>query len=432
LLLAAILTLEITVFNQHRRGVLLRLWLAAGVLLPLVVVSGYLILNFTRLTAAYGFREFSLGERLLTEGRIIIDYLFNILLPGIRDFTLQHDDYIISRSLLEPLSTLSAVLTIVAILIAAFVLRRSQPVFSFAVLWFFGWHLLESTFIPLELYFEHRNYLPMIGPLIAVVFYLARLADHLAAKGYARIVPMAGVVAVIAMAGLTLQLTLLWGNNLALAAQWAERHPASYRAQVEFAYIQAESGAAESGYSRLSALQQRFPDEVALQLKLWNFACSYELPAPYPVTEIAASARQVYYRADLTTEVKTLLENLFAGQCSYPARQDIEALLVRLEAVPMRTFEKSGFYVLFSDLYIYYRELNPALIQLRNAFDLRPDSGFPIRQAILSASAGNYQDSLLFLQRAREADENRGSFTPSRLGEITEMEQDLRARIDSN
>ncbi len=432
LLLVALLTLEYTLLNRLPRNGWQRGWFAAGVLLPVLGMAVYLVGNFSSQTAAYQYREFSLSQRLLTEGRIVIDYLSNLLLPRIGEFSLHHDDVTISTGLLHPVSTLVCLVLILGLVVTGFLVRRNQPVISFAIFWYLGWHLLESTFLPLELYFEHRNYLPIIGPLIALVYYFGAWAARVTPVSGKRMVPVAGVLVTLALALATLQLTSLWGNNLALAAHWAERHPASYRAQVEYAYLQAETGSRQSAYDRILTLQQRYPDEVALQLLRWNFACSLGLPAPYPLNEIASSRGGVYYRADLTTELQTLLNNLIADRCEYPAPEVVENLFVRLADVPMRVYESSGFHLLFSDFYVHFRELNSALVQLRIAFELRPDAAFPIRQAILSASAGNYADSLVFLQRAREADENRAMYAPSRIDEIEEMEQELKVRLGTD
>lgn len=432
LLLLAILVLEATLFAGRPRTRLHRAWIGCAVLFPLLIAAGYLAVRFPGLTAGYRFREFSLGERVLTEGRILITYLVNTVVPVVDDFSLHHDDYLVSRSLLQPFTTFTSFLLIAGLVTLAWARRSSQPLFSLAVFWFFGWHLLESTFLPLELYFEHRNYVALVGPLLALAYYLYLAAGRVAADNRLRIAAILGTLLSAVLAVMTLQLSILWGNSLALAAHWAERHPLSYRAQVEYAYLLAGIDETGPAYDRVSALQQQFPDEVALQLLRWNFACNSGLPAPFSVRDIAAAEQSVYYRADLTGEVRTFLDNLMVQRCEYPSRSDIERLMTRLAEIPMRPFERSGFHLLFSDLYVHYRELNPALVQLREAFEIRPDAGFPIRQAILAASAGNYQDSLVFLQRARQADENRGRFEPSRLPEIMDMEQDLKARLGVN
>jgi tetratricopeptide (TPR) repeat protein len=51
----------------------------------------------------------------------------------------------------------------------ALIWRKKHPVFSLGLLWFFAGHLMESTVIPLEIAYEHRNYLPMLGVLLAIV-----------------------------------------------------------------------------------------------------------------------------------------------------------------------------------------------------------------------------------------------------------------------
>ncbi len=42
----------------------------------------------------------------------------------------------------------------------AFLLRRRYPLLLLAVLFFLVGHSMESTLIPLEMVYEHRNYLP--------------------------------------------------------------------------------------------------------------------------------------------------------------------------------------------------------------------------------------------------------------------------------
>jgi len=75
-----------------------------------------------------------------------------------------HDDFQASAGWLTPWTTLPAVLGLLCVALAALVVRRRFPLFAFAVLFFLAGHLLESTVFPLELVFEHRNYLPSIAP----------------------------------------------------------------------------------------------------------------------------------------------------------------------------------------------------------------------------------------------------------------------------
>ena len=116
----------------------------------------------------YENRYFSLGERLLTETRVLCFYLSLILVPRIDQFGLYHDDIALSTSLLTPWTTLPSLLAIAVLLVTAATLRKQHPLLSLGILWFFAAHLLESSIFPLEIAHEHRNYIASIGVLLIV------------------------------------------------------------------------------------------------------------------------------------------------------------------------------------------------------------------------------------------------------------------------
>lgn len=106
-------------------------------------------------------RPFSISERLLTEPRIVLFYLSQIFYPLPSRLSVTHD-IVLSQSLFNPPTTFGAIILILLIIFIALRYRRRFPLFSFGVLFYFGNHALESTVIPLELIFEHRNYLPSL------------------------------------------------------------------------------------------------------------------------------------------------------------------------------------------------------------------------------------------------------------------------------
>ncbi|NKB38884.1 MAG: hypothetical protein GKR93_17260 [Gammaproteobacteria bacterium] len=139
------------------------------VALPWIVGLCYVAYKPSFLLGAYAYRDFTLSERLLTESRIVVDYMRLILVPDIRDMGLYNDDIILSTSMLSPPKTILAILTIFVLLVSAFRLRRKNVLFSLGIFWFFGGHILESTVHPLELMFIHRNYLPCLGIFMTLV-----------------------------------------------------------------------------------------------------------------------------------------------------------------------------------------------------------------------------------------------------------------------
>ena len=172
-------------------------------------------------------RPFTTVERLLTESRILWDYLYHILIPHFNGNSLLHDDIEISRSLISPLTTLPALLGILGLGFGAWLVRKRLPILSFAIFWFFAGHLLESTTIALELYFEHRNYLPLFGILFALVYYTLYGAQQTLKLRHT--LPIALAIYLGLMAISTYHIAQRWTDSTQLVISWLEEHPDSQR-----------------------------------------------------------------------------------------------------------------------------------------------------------------------------------------------------------
>lgn len=184
------------------------------------------------LAGGYAWRDFSLVERLMTEARVLWFYLHMIVLPSMGEMGLHHDDIPISRSLLSPWTTLPAIVGLLLLAAGAFVLRNKQPLLTFGIAFFFAGHAMESTIIPLELAFEHRNYLPMFGILLPLAYYALDEKSHASSVRVRRI---AFLLLLALFAGLTASRAQQWGNTLQMRMLEAERHPRSVRAHTDLA-----------------------------------------------------------------------------------------------------------------------------------------------------------------------------------------------------
>jgi tetratricopeptide (TPR) repeat protein len=137
--------------------------LTAGVS-AIVVVAGigsvlYLNGDVMSVFAGYGDRYFTIVERTLTQPRVLVFYLTQIFFPLSARLSIDHDIEV-STSLWHPWTTMPAMIAIALLIFYALYQIKKRPLLSFAILFFFLNHLIESTFLPLELVFEHRNYLP--------------------------------------------------------------------------------------------------------------------------------------------------------------------------------------------------------------------------------------------------------------------------------
>lgn len=130
---------------------------------------------------SYLTRDFTPTERLLTEARILMYYVSEVFYPDPQRMSIFLDTFGISRSIVSPIATLPAVAAcVLAIGASLAALLRRPSLVAFGVLFFFVGHALESSIIGLVLAYEHRNYLPAIGLLIAVIALLPGLPSRLA------------------------------------------------------------------------------------------------------------------------------------------------------------------------------------------------------------------------------------------------------------
>lgn len=430
LLLVLIVLMELLFFRTRETTQFFRWWFRLGVLLPLTIVVIYLLVLIPENLASYEFRSFSLSERLLTEMRVLMTYLWKIFIPNALESSLFHDDLPVSTSLLNPLTTLLGLVVILALLVAAVHWRKRAPVFSFAVFWFFSLHILESTYIPLELYFEHRNYFPMIGPLFALAWYLrVTINNHSDTHlKHSLVIVLTFVLSISSW--LTFATAETWGDGLRLHSSWAEDKPRSIRAQVTYADYLNAIDLPDVAMERLQLAHSHYPNEVTIQLQMWNQACEYDLEKPTSLQSIIDNPQLEYYRNDINLHLQKLIENMVIGVCDYPDQTTLISLFERIGQLPLPEHRLASYHVFFSDLYVIFGMLNPALINLTRAFELNPAPQLPVRQALLSASAGNFQDALVFLERARQAEIANNPLLPSIEEEITGLERDFSARIN--
>lgn len=431
LVLLAIVILESTLFASYRRDAWVRRWYRYAVLLPLLLAGAYFAFTFYTRLADFSHRPFGPMERLLTEARVLVIYLVGFLLPPLQRFGLYHDDLQLSTGLFSPWTTLPSVLVIAALLLGAGRERRRHPVFALGVFWFFGMHLLESTVLPLELYFEHRNYLALFGPMFALCWYLWR---GLATLGAAQArVPAAAVslLVVVSLSWLTWQETSLWGDTPRLFAVWAQEHPDSIRAQSSEADFRVAVSDFAGALEPLARAAKSHPDELSILLYQWNASCTAGLIPGYTLAQIAARDDLVNYVGNLNLHLQSLLENILRQACPAPDPADVIAVFDRAALLPQTRVRLANLHLLYSEYFVMQRNLDGALIQLRQAFESQPRPEFPLRQARLAASAGNYQDSLVFLERARQANAARPVTEVSQAEEIEALYAEI-LRLSGN
>ena len=232
LLAPLLLALEVLVY-RFRAPVRTRNILAAVhagvVILPGLLAIGWLGLHFHRwIGAGFERREFTLVERLLTEGRVLVMYLGQIVWPWPGNMAFFYDNFEISHGLFDPLSTALSAALLGALALFAAGVRRRAPLVAFGVALFFIGQLLESSIVALDLAYEHRNYLPSFGIVLA----LATVAHALVPR---RAIVAIAATALFAVAACLTVRASLWSTPQALYPSMLASNPGSKRIAAIFA-----------------------------------------------------------------------------------------------------------------------------------------------------------------------------------------------------
>jgi len=205
-------------------------------------------------------RDFNQPERLLTEARILWEYLGNLIGPRIEGAGLYQEGRTVSRGWLSPPTTLVAMVGLTVLLGASIGLRRRFPLLSLAILFFLAGHLLESSLIGLELYFEHRNYLPAAFLFFPIIQGISALP--LESTRWMR--PTLAFMLLAVLAFLSHQRALLWGDPVGLKLYWAVAAPDSPRARNTLAHYYLQHGEARKALEELRTARERLPQSALL------------------------------------------------------------------------------------------------------------------------------------------------------------------------
>jgi len=246
----------------HRRAVSLFL------VLPSALIATYLLYLLPHsLSTPVEARGWSVSQRLLTEPRVLSDYLRLLFVPHAYSSGLFNDAFSVSTNWLHPGSTIPCVILVLALIVAGFALRKRYPPIALALLFYFTAQLMESGWIPLELYFEHRNYLPAM-----LLFWPIGLA--LGKPGVLRFMKITAGAAVLGLlATLTTQRATLWGDGFRQAQVWAAINPDSARAQANAALYDMAHDRPRLAATRLRLSMPRHPDDIQAPINLIGAEC---------------------------------------------------------------------------------------------------------------------------------------------------------------
>lgn len=323
-----VLALEYTLLAGVPRPAGWRRWSAVFLALPILALVAYLLLKTQLFAGGYALREFTLGQRLMTEARVLFMYAYKLLLPWPSAIRLLYDDFPASRSLLEPWTTLVSVLGVGGLAALAWRCRGAAPMFAFAVLWFLAAHVLESTVVPLELVFEHRNYQAVAGVWFAIAAGVLLLWRRFPGRLMRTVLVGASAAYVFLLSVVTWQIASLWGRPFEMAAWQTEIQPDSKRARLEFMGALLRYGYVDSAAKVAEGAARQWPDDPLFHLNMVQISCLGTSAGPPPVAEVTARLRSA--RSEILSTVNqmdALMAAVEEGSCPGLAPQTMSAFV---------------------------------------------------------------------------------------------------------
>lgn len=314
--------------RENTRWVLVAMLVAPS--LALVALPVYV--GFAGSSAMPSFHDFTPGERLLTEARILFGYLANLLWPDIRGMSFYYDTVKISRSLLDPPATFPAIAGWGLLVVAAGWCwgRNIARGFVFGTFLFIGGHLLESTTLPLESGFEHRNYLPAFGIAFMVGAAMTALMQS------RQITPrLARILALGLLAGVAVPLhdrVTMWATPANFFNHTLQHHPGSARAWGDFSFFLILHGRTDEALPPLLKAAELNPREAGYLISAINLLMSQRQVPENSVVQQAMNRIEgfplsAYGQNSLITFIRQLTE-----EPATPASLEIAARILNAAA----------------------------------------------------------------------------------------------------
>jgi tetratricopeptide (TPR) repeat protein len=154
---------------------------------------------------------------------VVILYISLLFFPRPDRLNLDYD-FPVSQSLFAPATTFFSLIFLAGLLVLAVLAARKNRLLSFAVLWFLGNLVIESSFIPLEMVFEHRVYLPSMFIVLLVVLALYRIFES-----HKYLLYTIFIITLTLLPYWTFERNRVWGDELTLWQDCLQKSPNKWR-----------------------------------------------------------------------------------------------------------------------------------------------------------------------------------------------------------
>lgn len=209
--------------------------------------------------------DFTPIQRLMTEIRLQLTYLRILVWPESGILNLDAD-VALSRGLLSPVSTLVGLIISFFFISLGIIVRKSKPLISFGIAWWFIWQTIEGTIIPLELYYEHRMYIVSVFLYLFIAYGLFFVWVKFEK---AKFIGLVFLIGWIGFAGAqTYSRNALWANPEMFWKDAIDKSPNKVRPYTNLSVVLLQSGKNQEAYAILEKAESLDPSNPAVQVNL--------------------------------------------------------------------------------------------------------------------------------------------------------------------
>jgi protein O-mannosyl-transferase len=361
--------------------------------IPILLLIAYFAISSPAWLLRYLNRDFSLLQRLGAEGPILWDYLNLFAIPSLSGSGLFHDVTVDDYS---TLMMVGAWLGIAALMAIAWHLRSRAPLIAAGLLWFFAGHAMESTFLPLELYFEHRNYLPFIGLTWALMAALSALPS--------RFIGLAAGTLLLLWGTMTHLQARVWGNEQVAAQVWLKENPESLRATQFAAGVLQENGAFDASRMLIHNYTAQHPRNPIALLQRIELDCLAGAPVASSTRLAATLLSQGPYSHAMPSTFNQLLSLAVTDHCSDLDYVRIHQMLNSILSNPqLINLPRAAGQLLITqgNAFAQQGDWRSAIASAEQAGRINQQINAPYWQALWSLEAGNCDAARDYLRAAR-------------------------------
>ena len=385
-LFAAAIELTVVASQRETLGRLNRYWVVTFLVIPAVIIFAYLSKRvfgetFFEIVPP---RDFSLYERALTQPRILFDYLQHWFIPNLYTTGVFQDHFLKSTGILSPLSTILSLVAHIGIVVLAFVKRRRWPLFAFAALFFYASHLLESTVMNLELYFEHRNYL-------GTGFLFLPLLVGLQRKISSRQFVLAFVSIFLLLGSFTRYSSTVWASYPSMAEASARKAPTSARAQAQYSVILFNAGRHSESLEVLDRAIENIPmASPLLKLNRLVTLCHMNRLRPKEFDDEILELAGTPYDARTIKVYTSLADAIASSKCPDVKMMQLNAMFTQMLQLPYNAQRTSlmyshiQYFIGFS--YAHSGQPEKAVAAFHESLGARPGASHAMQMAAVLAS----------------------------------------------